>query len=345
MTALTALLGAGAGLGLLLIFSGWRKADSDHHHRMPALSQMNRDRLAIKFASAVGAIVLVGAITGWPVAALLAGIGAVTLPTVMGGSKHRAREVARTEAIAGWAEMLRDTLSAAAGLEQAIVATADVAPSPIRTEVRALASALGQERLVPALRTFASELADPTGDLVVAALVLAAGHEARKLSDLLGSLAGAARDQAAMQLRIDAGRARIRTSTNVVVGSTLSRGRFDRSQPLIPQSFRYGARPSRTRRHWHHLRLFILVAEQARTANDAGEIPHTSCEFRNWQGCCSRRPPIMTSALVCGAGVGVGILVILRRDPDRDESRWWWRSIAYMASEAMSRDITPGAAQ
>ena len=221
MTALTALLGAGAGLGLLLIFSGWRKADSDHHHRMPALSQMNRDRLAIKFASAVGAIVLVGAITGWPVAALLAGIGAVTLPTVMGGSKHRAREVARTEAIAGWAEMLRDTLSAAAGLEQAIVATADVAPSPIRTEVRALASALGQERLVPALRTFASELADPTGDLVVAALVLAAGHEARKLSDLLGSLAGAARDQAAMQLRIDAGRARIRTSTNVVVGSTL----------------------------------------------------------------------------------------------------------------------------
>ena len=155
----------------------------------------------------MGAIVLVGAITGWPVAALLAGIGAVTLPTVMGGSKHRAREVARTEAIAGWAEMLRDTLSAAAGLEQAIVATADVAPSPIRTEVRALASALGQERLVPALRTFASELADPTGDLVVAALVLAAGHEARKLADLLGSLAGAARDQAAMQLRIDAGRA------------------------------------------------------------------------------------------------------------------------------------------
>src|ERR1700684_2483529 len=102
--------------------------------------------------------------------------------------------------------MLRDTLSAAAGLEQAIVATANVAPCPIRIEVRALASALEPERLVPALRTVASDLADPTGDLVVAALVLAAGHEAWKLSDLLGSLAGAARDQAAMQLRIGAGR-------------------------------------------------------------------------------------------------------------------------------------------
>jgi hypothetical protein len=117
--------------------------------------------------------------------------------------------------------MLRDTLSAAAGLEQAIVTTAVVAPFPIRTEVLSLAAALERERLVPALRAFANDLADPTGDLVVAALVLAAGHQARKLSDVLGSLAGAARDEAAMQLRIEAGRARIRTSTNVVVGSTL----------------------------------------------------------------------------------------------------------------------------
>jgi len=55
----------------------------------------------------------------------------------------------------------------------------------------------------------------------VAALVLAAGHEARRLSDLLGSLAAAARDQAAMQLRVEAGRARTRTSSRVVVGATL----------------------------------------------------------------------------------------------------------------------------
>ena len=72
------------------------------------------------------------------------------------------------------------------------------------------------------MRRFAADLADPTGDLVVAALILAAGHEARRLSDLLGSLATAAREQAAMELRVEAGRARIRTSTRVVVGSTLA---------------------------------------------------------------------------------------------------------------------------
>jgi len=221
MTDLAALLGAGAGLGIVFIMSGWRASEVEGHRWTISLYRARGDRLATRTAIAVGTGVLVGGITGWPVAALLAGAGALMLPKVIGGSRERARHVARTEAIAGWAEMLRDTLSAAAGLEQAIVTTAVVAPFPIRSEVLALATSLETERLVPALRAFANDLADPTGDLVVAALVLAAGHEARKLTDVLGSLAGAARDQAAMQLRIEAGRARIRASTNVVVGSTL----------------------------------------------------------------------------------------------------------------------------
>jgi tight adherence protein B len=221
VTALVALLGAGVGFGLVLMISGWRGRSAEGPARGHFLTRVRRDHLATKVATATIAGVVVGAVTGWPVAAVLAAAGAWTLPKIVGGSKDRARQVARTEAIAGWAEMLRDTLSAAAGLEQAIVATAPVSPFPIRSEVVTLAARLERERLVPALRRFAVDLADPTGDLVVAALVLAATHGARRLSDLLGSLAAAARDQAAMQLRIEAGRARIRTSTNVVVGSTM----------------------------------------------------------------------------------------------------------------------------
>ena len=226
MTDLAALLGTGTGLGLVFVIVGWRRravgAMRPVSTRCRQLGdRANRDRLLVRLASVMGAVVVVGALTGWPVAAVLAGLSAWALPSVLGGARDRAREVARTEAIAGWAEMLRDTLSAAAGLEQAIVGTATVAPLPIRDEVITLAGRLEAERLVPVLRRFADDLADPTGDLVVAALVLAAGHEARRLSELLGSLAAAARDQAAMQLRIEAGRARIRTSTRVVVGSTL----------------------------------------------------------------------------------------------------------------------------
>jgi Flp pilus assembly protein TadB len=128
--------------------------------------------------------------------------------------------VGRIEAVAGWAEMLRDTMAGAAGLEQAIVATATVAPLTIRADVATLAVRLQSERLAPALRAFADEVADPTCDLVVAALVLAAEHQAQRLGELLGSLAQAARDQATMRLRVEASRARTRTSVKVIVGAT-----------------------------------------------------------------------------------------------------------------------------
>jgi Flp pilus assembly protein TadB len=130
--------------------------------------------------------------------------------------------LAKTEAIASWAEMLRDVLAAAAGLEQAILATAATAPEAIRAEITELAERLDRgERLAPSLRTLAERLADPTADLVISALVLASEHRARNLSELLGELASEAREQAAMRLRVDAGRARTRTTVRMVVGTTL----------------------------------------------------------------------------------------------------------------------------
>jgi tight adherence protein B len=119
--------------------------------------------------------------------------------------------------------MLRDTLSAAAGLEQAILATAPLAPAAIRGEVAGLALRLQNgHRLGPALRQLAEELADPSAELVIAALVLAAEHQARQLGDLLGSLAETARSQAAMRMRVETGRARTRTSVRVVVATTIA---------------------------------------------------------------------------------------------------------------------------
>ena len=107
------------------------------------MAGLRHDRLVARMAGMVGAAVLVGALTGWPVAAVLAGAAVFALPSLLRGGRDRARRVARTEAIAGWAEMLRDTLAAAAGLEQAIVATAEVSPAPIRSEVTDLAARPG----------------------------------------------------------------------------------------------------------------------------------------------------------------------------------------------------------
>jgi tight adherence protein B len=218
VTALAALCGAGVGLGLLLVIAGWRGVDLPRPTRASTRPKVERANLRIGLA--VGAAVVVGAATGWPVGALLAALAGWGAPGLLGGAKGGSVAVARIEAIAGWAEMLRDTMAGAAGLEQAIVATATVAPLPIRAEVATLAARLDGERLAPALRAFADEVADPTCDLVVAALILAAEHQAQRLGELLGSLAQAARDQATMRLRVEAGRARTRTSVRVIVGAT-----------------------------------------------------------------------------------------------------------------------------
>lgn len=225
MTDLGVLLGAGAGLGMVLILLGLRGVEA-RRSATPKLTRASAERHNLRLAVAVGAAVLVGAATGWPVAALLAGAACWGIPALFTESKAQAATTARVEAVAGWAEMLRDTMAGAAGLEQAIAATAPVAPLPIRRDVAALAARLDRERLAPALRAFADEVADPTCDMVVAALLLAAEHQASRLGELLGTLAVAAREQATMRLRVEAGRARTRTSVKVIVGVTLGLALF-----------------------------------------------------------------------------------------------------------------------
>lgn len=223
--AMALLFGAGVGLGMLVIIAGCRGGRPD-----PALRMLRRLRTSsrprrwyLRVGLAVAAAVAAVMATGWVVGGLLAGLAVAFLPQVLGRDTAHARRVAHVEAIATWTEMLRDTLSAAAGLEQAILATSSLAPVAIRAEVAELALRIQQgQRLAPALRALAAQLGDPTGDLVIAALVLAAEHRAQHLGELLGSLALAARDQASMRLRVEAGRARTRTSVRVIVGTTLA---------------------------------------------------------------------------------------------------------------------------
>lgn len=162
------------------------------------------------------------AVTRWVVGAVMVGMAVAVLPKVFTGHRARAVRLARTEAIASWAEMLRDTLAGAAGLEETIVATAGVAPAPIRADVTRLARRLEVDQLVPSLRELAERLRDPTGDLVVSALMLAAERQARDLGGLLGSLAASARQRAAMHLRVEAGRARTRSAVQIITAFTLA---------------------------------------------------------------------------------------------------------------------------
>jgi tight adherence protein B len=222
MTAVVALLGALCGVGLLVAVAGIRGVALPVPRLVVPVSWTRRfDRLALRLAWGAGVGVITAAVTGWPVASLLAAAAGFTAPSLTGGRTAREAELARIEAIAVWAEMLRDVMAAAGGLEQSIIVTAAQAPPAIRAEVTALAARCEHERLAAALRGFAEQLNDPTGDLVVAALVLAAQRSPRQLGELLGNLADTARAEVAMRLRIAAGRARTRSATRIITAATI----------------------------------------------------------------------------------------------------------------------------
>lgn len=214
------LLGALAGFGLVLVLAGVVGQPLGLPRRPRSPSRV--DRLALRLALAVAGGAVMAGLTGWPVGALLVAVAGFLAPDLAGSSARRGAEIERLEAIAAWAEMLRDTMAAAGGLEQSIVASAVVAPPAIRTEVQVLAARLSRQRLAPSLREFADELADPTADLVVAALLLAADKSPKRLGALLGALAKSTRAEVTMRLRVEAGRARTRTSVRVVTVSTIA---------------------------------------------------------------------------------------------------------------------------
>jgi len=217
VTALALLAGVGCGLGITFVLLGARDAVS--RERAARISTWRGDHNGMRrIAAAVAVGLVVAVVTRWPVGGVLAAALVGSWHTLFGQQVSASAEVARIEAIAAWTEMLRDTMAAAAGLEQAITTTATIAPKPIRAEVMALAVRLETREvtLSEGLPDLADALADPTGDLVVAALSAAAERRARSLGDLLGALAASARDDANMRLRVQASRARVRTAARIV---------------------------------------------------------------------------------------------------------------------------------
>lgn len=219
MIAVVALCGLGVGAGVLLLVSG-ASGTTAHSGAASRVRKLDSD-FQRRAARAAAAAFLILVLTRWPVAAVACGLLGWFASDLLGGRAQRDAGVARTEAIASWTEMLRDTIGAAHGLEAAIAATAPVAPDPVRVEVMTLAVAIEREPLPRALRRLASDLAHPIADLVVSALSVAASGSVRELADLLGTLATAARDEAAMQLRVEAARARMRTAVRVITSCTV----------------------------------------------------------------------------------------------------------------------------
>ncbi len=220
--AIGALSGAAVGLGLACGIAAFRAGPAPRRSKLARrLSPAKLKGDSRKLVGCIGAGVAVGLITGWPVAALAGAVATWWLPALLGPDRSTARELARTEAVATFTEMLRDTLSAASGVEQSVRSACAAAPEAIAVEARGLARRIeDQQDLAAALTSFADELRDPTADIVVVCLVHAIRNSARDLAGLLGSLAATARTHAAQRKRAQAARVQVRTSVRIVTGVT-----------------------------------------------------------------------------------------------------------------------------
>ncbi len=226
MTVLAVCCGIGVSSGILGLAWSLRSRLPEHlreprigggESTIKARGRLTPSDTTLRLALGVVLAILVGVWTRWPAGAVLAASGGIGLPSLIRLTR-RSDTTARTEAIALWTELLRDTLAAASGLSQSILSTASVAPEGIRKEVEALASRLSNGMPTPiALRVFADEIADPSADLVVCALMLAATARAQRLADLLGALAVSMREEVSMRLRVESNRASARSGIRTII--------------------------------------------------------------------------------------------------------------------------------
>jgi Flp pilus assembly protein TadB len=183
--------------------------------------------LSARVLGGLAVVALTLAVTGWPVAAVGLGALVVCWPALFAGTTAERRQIASLEALVTWTETLRDTIAAHASLEQAIPASAVNAPPLIRP---ALVRLVGQLRARvsadTALLALATELDDPSADLVIAALMLSATRRGDRLGEVLTGLTTTAREELEMRRKISAGRAELRRGVQIVVAVTIAIGVF-----------------------------------------------------------------------------------------------------------------------
>ena len=155
-------------------------------------------------------------VTGWALALVAVPLACVGVPVLLSGSGASAR-IDRLEAMEEWTRSLSGVLTVGIGLEQALVATERSTPSAIRPEVQRLVARLRSRwNTEEAIRAFADELDDATGDLVAANLILAARRRGAGLSQVLESLAESVSADVRARRQIEADRAKPRATARWV---------------------------------------------------------------------------------------------------------------------------------
>lgn len=218
------LLALGVGFGVLLVVAGLRGSDAAPAlKRTPRVAKLARAlagpllglRLAAGLIAAVGVLVS----TRWPVAAVAIAVLIIGWPALFGATGATRSRIAQLEALAMWTESLKDLVSGATGLHEAIPASVETAAPILQRPLGRLLGTVGdaKELLTIALEELAADLADPTADLIIAAMIMNAKARGPGLASSLERLAESTREELELRRRIDASRRGGRRNLQIII--------------------------------------------------------------------------------------------------------------------------------
>lgn len=177
-------------------------------------------RVLVRSGLVTGVVAFV--VTGWVLALVVVPVAFVGLPALLSSSSAVTR-IQRLEAMEEWTRSLSGVLTVGVGLEQALVATLRSTPAPIAPEVTRLVARLRARWVIEdALRAFADELDDATGDLVAANLILGARRRGAGLASVLEGLAESVAADVRSRRQVEADRAKPRATARWVTLISLS---------------------------------------------------------------------------------------------------------------------------
>ncbi|ACZ32419.1 type II secretion system protein (plasmid) [Xylanimonas cellulosilytica DSM 15894] len=223
-----ALGGALVVLGLIGVVLGARRspapvASAPTKSRTSLSSRWNAVSKRTKILALVGLVagVVIYLIAGWVIAIVVGPIAAAGLPALL-SAPGSAERIDKLEALEEWTRGLAGVLTVGVGLEEALRATLRSTPDAIRPEVTTLVARLrARMSTEDALRAFADDLDDATGDLVASFLISGARRRGQGLASVLNSLAESVAADVRARRAIEADRAKPRATARWVTIITL----------------------------------------------------------------------------------------------------------------------------
>jgi Flp pilus assembly protein TadB len=218
--------------GVLLLVAGLRRSpvapapvrtvmiSSRIQRLLSGQGRLTQRTKALLLVGMVGGL-LVWLISGWLIAVLVLPAALAGLPALLVSPESKAA-IERVAAMEEWTRGLAGVLTVGVGLEQALIATLKSTPDAIRPEVSTLVARIrGRWDTPAALRAFADDLDDATGDLIASSLLLGAQRRGAGLASVLEGLAQTVADDVRIRRAIEADRAKPRTTARWVTLITI----------------------------------------------------------------------------------------------------------------------------